>query len=138
MPLFPSEAWCAAAVAAVHSDPESAEAGRGFAGSVALVVEGARPFTAWCRLGSGRIQEWRVLADPGQLEALLPRYIARASLDVWRGLLEGTRDPVEAVLERQLRLVGDLQPLVERLRYRDLGKRVLASIETRFDPEDAR
>lgn len=133
MPVFPSEAWCAAAVAAANGDPEAASAGQGFRGDVACVVDGPRPFAAWCRVGEGRIQEWRVLAAVDEVEGLSPDYVARASLATWRGLLEGTVDPVEAVLLRRLQVVGDLQPLVERVRHKGLAKRVLARLDTRFE-----
>ncbi len=133
MPVFPSEAWCAAAVAAVNGDPEAAVAGRGFEGDVACVVDEPRFFAAWCRVGAGRIREWRVLAGPDEVEELAPDYRARASLATWRGLLEGTVDPVEAVLEKRLHVVGDLAPLVQRLRYKGLAGRVLAGLETCFD-----
>lgn len=138
MPVFPSAAWCAAVVAAVNLDPETADAGRGFSGCVACVVEGPRAFAAWCRVGGGRIEEWRVLAAPAEIEDLAPGHVARASLETWRGILDGSRDPVEAVLQRQLVVVGDLRPLVERLQHQGLAKRVLAAIETRFDSEDER
>jgi hypothetical protein len=135
VPVFPSEAWCAAAIAAANADPESARAGRGFAGDVACVVDAPRFFAAWCRVADGRIREWRVLAGPAELDELAPAYVARAALATWRGLLEGTVDPVEAVLARRLRVVGDLQPLVERIRHKGLAKRVLAAVETCFEGE---
>ena len=133
MPVFPSEAWCAAAVAAANGDPETAAAGQGFEGDVACVVEGPRPFAAWCRVGGGRIREWRVLSGPAEVEALAPGHVARASLETWRGLLTGAVDPVEAVLLRQLKVVGEVQPLVERIRHKGLAARVLAALDTRFD-----
>jgi hypothetical protein len=133
VPLFPSEEWCAAVVAAASADPQAAEAAAGFAGDVAVVVEGSPFFAAWGRIGGGRILEWRVLRDADEVDELAPAYLARASLATWRGLFEGRIDPVEAILERKLRVAGDLSPLVERIRFKGVAGRVLDRVETRFD-----
>jgi hypothetical protein len=133
VPRFPSEEWCAAVVAAATADPQAGEAAAGFAGDLAVVVDGPEFFGAWGRIGGGRLLEWRVLRNADEVEELAPAYLARASLSTWRGLLEGTIDPVEAVLERKLRVEGDLAPLVERIRFKGVAGRVLARVETRFD-----
>ena len=138
MPSFPSEEWCAAVVAAASADPQAEEAGAGFAGDVAVVVDGPSFFAAWGRIAGGRVLEWRVLRDAEEVEELAPAYLARASLATWRGLLEGKVDPVEAVLERKLRVKGDLAPLVERIRFKGVAGRVLARVETRFAAGGAR
>ena len=40
-----------------------------------------------------------MLDDPDDLEEIEPAYLARAPYSVWKGLLSGTLDPVEAVLQ---------------------------------------
>jgi putative sterol carrier protein len=82
-----------------------------------------------------RIGRLRVLADPDDLEEIEPAYLVRAPYSVWKGLLLGTLDPVEAVVRRRVRVEGDIQPLIERARYRSIVDRMLTKLETRFPDE---
>ena len=49
-----------------------------------------------------------------------------------RALLQGTVDPVQAIVQRKLRVDGDVQPILERMRYKDVAARVLSRLETQF------
>lgn len=140
MPVFPSRGWAEAAMALVNADPESVAAGRGWTGDFGVVIE-AEPgkleahFVAWIRPDAGRIAELRVLVDPDDLDEFEPAYRIRAPYSVWKGLLVGEVDPVEAILKRKLRVDGDVQPILERMRYKDIASRVLSTLETRFIDE---
>jgi putative sterol carrier protein len=73
--------------------------------------------------------------DPDDLDELEPQYRIRAPYSVWKGLLLGSVDPVEAILKRRLRVDGDVQPILERMRYKDIAARALSKLETRFIDE---
>ena len=140
MPDFPSRGWAEAAMALVNADPEILAAGRGWAGDFGVVIEAEQGklvghFVAWIRPEAGRIAELRVLADPDDLDEYEPAYRLHAPYSVWKGLLKGSVDPVEAILKRWLRVDGDVQPILERMRYKDIATRVLAQLETRFIDE---
>src|SRR5512138_1944555 len=140
MPVFPSRAWAEAAMALVNADPDTVAAARGWRGDFGLVIEAEsgkleRHFVAWLRPEQGRIAELRVLADPDDLDEFEPAYRLRAPYSVWKGLLLGSVDPVEAILKRRLRVDGDVQPILERMRYKDIAARVLSKLETRFTDE---
>ncbi|MGZ6134671.1 MAG: SCP2 sterol-binding domain-containing protein [Myxococcaceae bacterium] len=140
MPVFPSRGWAEAAMAMLNADPESVAAGRGWTGDFGLVIESEpgkldEHFVAWVRPEDGRIAELRVLLDPDDLDELEPAYRIRAPYSVWKGLLRGSVDPVQAILQRRLRVDGDVQPILERMRYKDIGTRVLAQLDTRFIDE---
>ena len=139
MPLFPSKEWCEAAIALLHADPEAAAAGEGWHGDFGAVTEpeGAlkKPFTVYVVPRGGRIERFSVLADPDDLDEIEPVYVARAPYSVWKGLLKGTLDPVEAVLKRRIALKGDVQPLIERMKYKGIADRVLAAVKTEFIDE---
>jgi hypothetical protein len=127
-------------MAMVNADPEIVAAGRGWKGEFGLVIESEpgkleEHFVAWVRPDEGRIAELRVLADPDDLDELEPAYRIRAPYSVWKGLLIGSVDPVQAILQRTLRVEGDVQPILERMRYKDIGARVLARLQTRFIDE---
>ncbi len=137
MAIFPSKEWCEQAVRLVNEDPEAAQAGAGWEGDFGAVIlpepgKLAKPFTAWVVPKDGRIEKLKILADPDDLEEIEPAYLARAPYSVWKGLLQGTLDPVEAVLKRRIDLKGDVQPLMERLRYKGVADRVLAKLQTTF------
>lgn len=140
MPVFPSRGWAEAAMAMVNADPESVAAGRGWTGDLGVVIEPepgklAEAFVVWVRPEAGRIAELEVLADPDDLDEFEPAYRIRAPYSVWKGLLLGRVDPVQAILQRTLRVEGDVQPILERMRYKDIATRVLAGLETRFIDE---
>lgn len=137
MPRFPSKEWVEEAARLANADPETAAAGDGWVGDFGAVVEPEpgklpRPFVVHVVPRGGRIEKIRVLEDPDDLEELEPTYLARASYTVWRELLEGRLDPVEAVLQRRIQLQGDLQPLIERMRYKGIADRVFAQLSTEF------
>ena len=127
-------------MAMVNADPEIVAAGRGWRGDFGLVIESEpgkleEHFVAWVRPDEGRIAELRVLADPDDLDELEPAYRIRAPYSVWKGILIGSVDPVQAILQRTLRVEGDVQPILERMRYKDIGARVLSQLQTRFIDE---
>lgn len=137
MATFPSREWCEEAIRLVNADPEVADAGRGWEGdfgAVVLAEDGKLEahFTVHLVPREGRIAKWKVLADPDDLEEIEPAYLARAPYSVWKGLILGTLDPVEAVLKRRIDVKGDLQPLIERLKYKGIADRVMAQLATRF------
>jgi putative sterol carrier protein len=123
-----------------NADPESRAAGKGWVGDFGLVVE-AEPgklrqtFAVYCVPRNGQITGFRVLRDPDEFEEFEPRYLASAPYSVWKGLLQGTVDAIQAVAQRKLRFVGDLEPLVQRMKYKGIVERVLARIQTEFPDE---
>ncbi len=137
MPIFPSQEWCEAAIRIANSDPESALAGEGFVGDFGAVIEAEpgkldQPFIALIETSNGRIGKLTVLDDPDDLDDIEPAYLARAPYSVWKSLLQGKLDPVEAVLRRRIAVQGDIQQLIERMKYKGIADRVLAQLGTTF------
>lgn len=140
MPLFPSKEWAEEAVRLTNADPEAAEAGADWDGDFGIVIEAEqgklpRSFTVHVVPKDGRIAKLKILREPDELEELEPAYVARAPYSVWKALLRGELDPVEAVLKRRITVQGDVQPLIERARYKGIGDRVLAQIPTTYADE---
>jgi putative sterol carrier protein len=137
MPKFPSKEWLDEAVRLTNADPECAIAGKGWKGDFGAVIEAEKgkldtPFVIHVEPGDCDIKRARVLSDPDDLDELEPVYLARAPYSVWKQLLLGTLDPVEAVLKRRISMRGDLQPLIERMRYKGIADRVFAALKTEF------
>jgi len=138
VPVFPSREWCEEAVRLTNADPESAAAGRGWVGDFGAIIEAergklARTFVVHVKPNRlGHIESVEVLEDPDDLDDIEPAYLARAPYSVWKALLQGTLDPVEAVLKRRIEVQGDLQPLMERMKYKGIADRVFAQLRTEF------
>ena len=140
MPLFPSKEWCEEAIRLVNADPEVPEAGAGWQGDFGAIVEPeagklTRPFCVHVTPRNGRIEQFKVVPDPDDFDEIEPAYLARAPYSVWKQMIRGELDPMEALMKRRIALRGDVQPLLERVRYAGIGLRVLAGLETKFVDE---
>ncbi len=140
--LFPSEAWLERAVAVVNGQPDLPRALEGLGPDLAAVVEPdgglAGGFAAWGRQAGGRIAEFRVLEDEDEILELEPAYVIRAPYRLWKDLLRGRVDPVQAALSGKLRVRGDLESLVRRVAYRHVIDAALARLPTEFADEAGR
>lgn len=140
MSVFPSREWCEEAIRLVNSDPEIVQVADGWEGDFGVVIDPdgsalSTPFVVHIVPEGGRITSWEILEDPDDLEDIEPAYLARAPYGIWKSLMNGTLDPIEAVLRRRVSMTGDLQPLIERLRYKTIAERVISRLETRFIDE---
>lgn len=140
MPVFPSKEWCEEAIRLVNADPEASEAGAGWVGDFGAIVEAeagklAQPFCVHVTPRNGRIEKFHVVPDPDDFDEIEPAYLARAPYSVWKQMICGELDPMDALLKRRVALKGDAQPLLERVRYAGIGQRVLARMETKFVDE---
>lgn len=137
MPVFPSREWCEALVDALQSDPDAARAGQGWSGDIAAVVMAEPPlldsaFVAYGRPDAARIADFRLLEDLEEVEEIEPAYVARAPYSVWRDLIRGTLDPVEAVLRKRVQFEGDLEQVIARAQFKAMLRRALDRVPTRF------
>lgn len=140
MLVFPSREWCEEVVRLVNADPESVQAGEDWVGDVGVVVEREagkleRHFTIHCLPKDGKIHNLRLLEDPDELEEIAPRYVVRAPYSVWKALIQQTLDPIEALVRRRISVDGDVQQLIERMRYKGIPERVVAKLNSRFVDE---
>ncbi|HLM45576.1 MAG TPA: hypothetical protein VK458_17010 [Myxococcaceae bacterium] len=140
MARFPSKEWCEDAVRLLNDDPERSLAAQGWQGDIGVIVDAepgklTRAFVVHVVPRDARIEKLRVLDDPDDLDELEPAYLARAPYTVWKQLLQGSLDPVEAVLRRRIALKGDLQQVIERLRFKGIADRLLSELKTEFVDE---
>jgi len=138
--VFPSQEWCEEAVRLVNQDPEAALAADGWAGDFGIVIEAepgrlAQPFVVHLVPEGARIGSVEYLEDADELEDLEPAYRLRAPYGTWKGLMLGQLDPVEAILKRKIQVEGNLQPLIERMRYKNIAERIFSQLQTRFIDE---
>jgi hypothetical protein len=143
MLTFPSREWCLAAVEALHEDAAARDAVRAFGPVVAGVVvergDGLESdFCVLARLAPGKPAELSFPDDEDELEELEPDYIAWAShglcKELLRAALGGQRvEPLKAILERRVRLKGDLQPIVRLAgKHEGAGLAAIRSLPTQL------
>jgi hypothetical protein len=140
---FASSEWLAAVVREVNGHPDLARALEGLGADLAAVVErepGVVPhgLAAWGRQAGGRIVEVRALEDEDDVLELEPAYVVRAPLGLWKELLRGTVDPVQAALSGRVKVKGDLESLVRRAGYRYIVDEALRKVATEFPDEVGR
>ena len=140
MARFPSLEWCQEAVRLAEADPEAGEAGSGWTLDVAVVFlaePGLLPkgFAIYLRPDGDRMAEVRVIENLSEVDTLGAAYVAKAAYAVWKGLLQGSVDPVEAVLRKQVSFAGDLRPLVARAGHKGWIERTFAQVPTEFIDE---
>jgi hypothetical protein len=144
--LFPSREWCEAAAGALYEDAEVQAAIADFGAVVTGIVvergEGLRSdFCVLARVAPGKRASLSFPDDEDELEELSPDYIAWAPHALCRSLLgaalRGERpDPLRAIVERKVRLRGNLQRLVKHAgRHPGAGIDALRRVPTRFHEE---
>jgi hypothetical protein len=143
MMLFPSREWCEAAAIAMVRDAEVIAAIADFGPVVAgLVIERGEElpsdFCILARVEPGKPARLSYPDDEDELEALEPDYIGWAAFSLCKELLEKTHaggrpDPLRAILERKVRLHGDLERLVKHAgRHQGAGLAALRGVPTEF------
>ena len=138
--LFASSGWLDAVAREVNAHPDLGRALSGLGADLAAVIERdashfPRGGGAWGRQESGRIVAWRVLEDEDDVLELEPAYVVRAPLALWKDLLTGRADPVQAALSGRLKVKGDLEGLVRRAGYRYIVDEALRRVPTEFPDE---
>jgi hypothetical protein len=139
--IFPSKEWCEAAARALHADPAVQAAMADFGPVVAgVVVERGdgldSDFCVLARLSPGKPPQLSFPEDEDELEELEPDYIAWAShalcKQLLRAALAGERaDPLKAILERRMRLKGDLTRIVRQGgKHEGAGRDAIRSLPT--------
>lgn len=140
---FPSREWCEAAAAALVRDSRVVSAIAEFGAVVAgLVIERGgglqSDFCVLARFERGELVRLSYPEDEDELSDLEPDYIAWAAYPLCRAMLEEARrggrpDPLRAILERRIRLQGDLQRLVKHAgRHAGAGLEAIRALPVEF------
>ena len=137
---FPSKEWCRAVAAAAEKDQAVIAAAADFGPVVAgVVIEGLKPpFCVLARIAPGKPTQLEFPDDEDELEEMEPDYIGWVAYDLCRQLLQavfgGERpDPLKYILQKQVRVQGDLQRLVRHAgKHQGAGLDALRTVPTEF------
>ncbi len=120
MPLvFPSEEWVVAYKAQIDEKPDYKEGGKNWrSGPLALVIN-AKPqagidvdFNIYLDLHEGQCREAKVCSDE---EAAQQPFVIRGEYDRWKLVVRGQLEPVKAMMQGKLKLIGDLPTIVRSI-----------------------
>lgn len=135
MPEFASEAWCTAAIEALNADPDAPAAAQGWVGDFGVVIDRAQgPLAVSLGAPAGGALPAPEFLTVEALEARAPTYFARALDEDWWRLIDGTLDPIAAIVQKRLVARGDLTPVIARLQYRGLAERWLQHLKRGGSP----
>ena len=142
MPVFPSEEWAAAWVALANASDEFKAAGKGFSGSVALVIEAdpraGLPRAVYLRL-TGRDGHWED-HDLGSSDILLDgaTFVLRGPYPRWKALIRQELHPIKALLQGKIRIRGHLPEFLKWTRAMTILAELAGEIDSQFIDEAQR
>lgn len=113
MALFASEEWAEALKDTVNADKEMPKAGKGFNATIQFIIEGAGkrgdlPF--WTHMKDGRVLE--VHAN----ETRKCDYTISGDYAVWKDIVEGRQEPLQAIMVKQLTFEGNMQTIMKYIK----------------------
>lgn len=139
MPVFPSEEWVAAWVAAANRSREFEASGRGWEGAVGLVIEAdANAGVAeslYVRL-DGRHGKW-LGSELGRNSALVEDavFVLRAPYRRWKDLIRRELHPVKGLLQGKMRIEGHLPVILKWTKSMAILAELAGRIDTQFIDE---
>jgi len=129
MSLFASEEWADELKAQVNVDKEMPKAGKGFDATIQFIIEGAGdrgdlPF--WTRMKDGKVLE--VHAN----EKKKCDYTVCGDYSVWKDIVEGRQDPLQAIMIKKLTFEGNMQTIMKYIKAVNLLMENVKHVPTEF------
>lgn len=114
---FPSDAWIKALMEEVNRSPGYAEAARNWEGDFYFVVEPegplARPVVLYMDLWHGRCRDAFEVTDESVKN---PAYRMSAPYSVWKQVIQGKLDPIQALVTGRIKLKGNMVNIMRNVR----------------------
>ncbi|MGA8113513.1 MAG: SCP2 sterol-binding domain-containing protein [Actinocatenispora sp.] len=139
MPVFPSSEWLDAYVDAINTSADFAEAAKTFRADLSYVFEADPDYghetDVWARAGvkDGVCEWWHYDVPPE--EGAKAEFILRAPYSMWREIILGEVDPMEAMLDGDLAVTGHLPTLLRYVRAANELVTLAAAVSTNFEGE---
>jgi hypothetical protein len=136
MPVFPSSDWLDAYVAVINASPAFAEAAKDFEADLSYVFEAdpdhGHDTDVWASAGvsGGVCRWWRY--DVGPEAGSRVEFVLRAPYSLWKAIILGQVDPMEAMLDGDLAVTGHLPTLLRYVRAANELVNLAGSVSTDF------
>ncbi len=129
---FPTDEWIKAFRDQLNASEAYAKSAKDWEGDFIFVIEGDKtyPNTSYFFVGllHGKCTDAAMVASAEERPA---QYILSGSYSTWRKVMEGTQDPIQAMMTRKLKLKGNLMKV---MRYPKAAKDMVDSVQ-RVDSE---
>lgn len=136
MPVFPSAEWLDEYVEAINGSADFAEAAKTFEAELSYVFE-ADPDEGhyedvWASAGvkDGYCHWWRYGVTPE--EGAKAEFVLRAPYSMWKEIILGNVDPMEAMLDGDLAVTGHLPTLLRYVRAANELVNLAAAVSSNF------
>ncbi len=128
MALFASEEWAALLKDEINANKEMAKAGKGFNATIQFVIQGAGkrgdlPF--WTHMKDGNILE----LSTGKKDC---DYVVAGDYAVWKEIVEGNQDPLQAIMVKKLTFEGNMQVIMKYIKAVNLMMESVKNVPTEF------
>jgi putative sterol carrier protein len=129
---FPTDEWIKAFRDQLNSSEAYAKSAKDWEGDFIFVIEGDKvyPNTSYFFVGllHGKCTDAAMVSSAEERPA---QYILSGPYSTWRKVMEGTQDPIQAMMTRKLKLKGNLMKV---MRYPKAAKDMVDSVK-RVDSE---
>jgi putative sterol carrier protein len=128
MALFATEEWAQALADEMNADKEMAKAGKGFDATIQFVIQNAGdrgdiPF--WTHLKDGKVLE----LGTGEKKC---DYVIAGDYGVWKEIVEGNQDPLQAIMVKKLTFEGNMQIIMKYIKAVNQMMEDVKKIPTEF------
>jgi putative sterol carrier protein len=128
MALFASEEWAELLKDEINANKEMAKAGKGFDATIQFVIQGAGkrgdlPF--WTHMKDGKILE----LSTGKKDC---EYVVAGDYAVWKEIVEGNQDPLQAIMVKKLTFEGNMQVIMKYIKAVNLMMESVKNVPTEF------
>ena len=128
MALFASEEWAGALKDEINANREMAKAGKGFDATIQFMIMGAGK--------RGDIPFWTHMKDGKVLEVATGKkkcdYAVSGDYAVWKDIIEGRQDPLQAIMIKKLVFEGNLQTIMKYIKAVSLMMESVKQVPSEF------
>jgi len=134
---FPSQEWVDELVKIATSDQELREIGKTWTyGGVITIMEPDEKLNeswkAFFLIDKGEVKEAKIIQDEKEYNAA---FIFKATYSVWKGIVKGEVDPIQAFLKGEIKVEGNIGILMQYMAFIRKFINVLTKVPTRFPDE---
>ena len=137
MPEFPGDEWFRRFIEVINASPEYAVSAADWEGDVVIAI-GAEPDKGVPRDVFCLLDLWHgSCRGGGAVEAARgdeAEFLVSAPYSRWREVIEGSLEPVKALMQGKLKVRGDLRKILRYVRATQELARLTRAVETTFPP----
>ena len=138
MPVFPSDDWFQRFVDAINASESYAASSADWEGDVVIAI-GAEPDKGVPEDVYGLLDLWHGgcrgggVVDRSRADAA--EFLVSAPFSRWREVIEGSLEPVKALMQGKLKVRGDLQKILRYVKATQELARLTRAVDTTFPGE---